>query len=206
MYKKYAAMLMLADLILLACSIDLKGISINRLASTQAFQMRFIEDFARVEQTSLAHTVSGAASGQRVVDCGVLERRMAYDLSQEDYEILLRIVEAEAGSEDIKGRMLVAGVILNRVDSRRFPNTVKQVVFQQEKGIAQFSPVKNGRYYSVTISKETVEAVSRVLYGEDHSNGALYFASRKYADPTQMSWFDSHLTLLFSYGGHEFFA
>lgn len=206
MYKKYAAVLLLVNLILLVCSFSVQGIAINRIASTEAFQLRFIEDFEQVEETSLACMAASAASGQRVVDCGVLKRPMAYELSQEDYEVLLRIVEAEAGSEDVKGRMLVAGVIMNRVDNRRFPDTVKQVVFQQEKGIAQFSPVKDGRYYHVSVSEKTVEAVTRVLYGEDLSEGALYFASRKYADPEKMRWFDRHLTLLFSYGGHEFFS
>lgn len=206
MYKKYAVMLLLVNMVLLACSFNVKGISINRIASTEAFQLRFVEDFEQVEETSLACMVTTAASGQHVIDCDVLERQMVYELSQEDYDVLLRIVEAEAGSEDVKGRMLVAGVILNRVDSKRFPNTVKKVVFQQEKGIAQFSPVKDGRYYHVSVSDETVEAVSRVLYGENLSEGALYFASRKYADPEKMRWFDRHLTLLFSYGGHEFFS
>ena len=105
----------------------------------------------------------------------------------------------------MKGKMLVAGVVLNRVESQKFPNTVKQVVFQQENGVAQFSPIRDGRYYSVSVSDETIEAVTRVLYGEDLSKGALYFASRKYANPERMAWFDNHLTLLFSHGGHEFF-
>lgn len=205
MYKKYVTILLLGHLVLAVSWLSVKGISINRVASTAAFQLRFIEDFEEVEETSLACMVTRAASDQRVVDCEVLERKMAYHLSDEDYEVLLRIVEAEAGCEDIKGRMLVAGVILNRVESQKFPNTVKQVVFQQENGVAQFSPIKDGRYYSIHVSEKTVEAVTRVLYGEDISEGALYFASRKYADPERMQWFDNHLTLLFSYGGHEFF-
>lgn len=205
MYKKYVTILLLGHMILAVSWLNVKGITVNRIASTAAFQLRFMEDFEEVEETSLACMVKRAASDQRVVDCDVLEREMLYDLSEEDYEVLLRIVEAEAGCEDVKGRMLVAGVILNRVTSDKFPDTVKQVVFQQENGVAQFSPIKDGRYYNVCVSDETIEAVTRVLYGEDLSEGALYFASRKYANPERMQWFDNHLTLLFSYGGHEFF-
>ncbi|MBQ8591521.1 MAG: cell wall hydrolase [Lachnospiraceae bacterium] len=205
MYKKYVTILLLGHMILAVSWLNVKGITVNRIASTAAFQLRFMEDFEEVEETSLACMVKRAASDQRVVDCDVLEREMLYELSEEDYEVLLRIVEAEAGCEDVKGRMLVAGVILNRVTSDKFPDTVKQVVFQQENGVAQFSPIKDGRYYNVCVSDETIEAVTRVLYGEDLSEGALYFASRKYANPERMQWFDNHLTLLFSYGGHEFF-
>ena len=89
-------------------------------------------------------------------------------------EVLLRIVEAEATGEDIKGKMLVANVILNRVKSSQFPDTVKEVVFQKNGRTTQFSPIADGRYWSVSISKSTREAVERVLNGEDESQGALY--------------------------------
>jgi N-acetylmuramoyl-L-alanine amidase len=145
-----------------------------------------------------------AASGQRVVEYEVLEQAEPV-VPADDYEILLRIVEAEAGTEDEKGRMLVAGVVLNRVASDKFPDTIEGVVFQEQNGTCQFSPVANGRYYSVTVSDETISAVDKVLAGEDVTEGALYFASRQYATPEKMEWFDNHLTPLFSYGGHEFF-
>ena len=101
--------------------------------------------------------------------------------------------------------MLVAGVVLNRVNNENFPDTVEEVVFQNENGTYQFSPVANGSYYSVTVSEETKAAVDKVLEGEDITDGALYFAARKYADADKMKWFDCSLEKLFIYGGHEFF-
>ena len=99
-------------------------------------------------------------------------------LKIKEYNVLLRIVEAEAGGEDITGKMLVANVIMNRVQNGRFPNTVTEVVYQKNaNGKAQFSPTVNGRIDSVNVSQETVDAVERVLNGEDSSNGALYFRS-----------------------------
>ena len=50
------------------------------------------------------------------------------ELTIKEYNVLLRIVEAEAGGEDIIGKMLVANVIMNRVNSSRFPDTVTEVV------------------------------------------------------------------------------
>ena len=61
-------------------------------------------------------------------------------------------------------------------------------------------------YYAVSVTEDTKAAVDRVLMGEDISEGALYFAARKYADSEKMRWFDRALVRLFAYGGHEFFT
>ncbi|WP_342756196.1 cell wall hydrolase [Kineothrix sedimenti] len=205
-YKKNMTILLLCNVILAVTWFNVKELQINRIAATPAFQIRFMEDQARLDAATFIRLVTRASSGQRVVDYNVIEKKAKYTLAKEDYEVLLRIVEAEAGGEDITGKMLVAGVVMNRVESNKFPDTVKEVVFQRENGVAQFSPISDGRYEKVSVSEETKEAVDKVLYGEDITKGALYFASRKYADPEKMKWFDNSLTLLFSYGGHEFFS
>ena len=115
--------------------------------------------------------------------------------------ILERIVEAEAGDQDLKGRILVANVIMNRVKSKHFPNSVKGVVFAHR----QFSPISNGSYYRVKVSSLTKKAVKKALKGTDYSRGALYFMCRSAADPSNAAWFDRDLKRLFSYGCHEFF-
>lgn len=130
---------------------------------------------------------------------GVLE------LPESEVEVLQRIVEAEAGGEDVEGKLLVANVVLNRVKDEDFPNSVSGVVFQKDNGVTQFSPVGNGTYYRVEVSEETVEVVDRALAGEDISDGALYFVARKYADKKSLKWFDENLTFLFQHGGHDFF-
>ena len=127
-------------------------------------------------------------------------------ITEEDKEVLLRIVEAEATCEDIKGRMLVANVIMNRVVSKKFPNSIAEVVFQNNGVTYQFAPIKDGRYWTVEVSDETREAVERVLAGEDYSQGALYFAARRMANKQAMSWFDTSLKFLFRHGVHEFFT
>ncbi len=127
-------------------------------------------------------------------------------ITEEDKEVLLRIVEAEATCEDVMGRMLVANVILNRVVSEHFPDSIAEVVFQNNGVTYQFSPIKDGRYWTVKISEQTREAVERVLAGEDYSQGALYFAARKLANKNAMSWFDNTLQYLFQHGVHEFFT
>ncbi len=125
-----------------------------------------------------------------------------FAVSQEEYEVLLRIVEAEAPEEDIEGRMLVANVILNRVFAEQFPNTITEVVFQKD----QFSPISDGTYYVRTVSEETREAVERVISGEDLSQGALYFVARSMAAKSGLRFFDQKLQFLFKHGVHEFYA
>ena len=130
---------------------------------------------------------------------------MKKKLSNEELEVLQRIVEAEATGEDIYGKILVANVVINRVNDEYFPDTISEVVFQKSGGSYQFSPTRDGRYWSVEISKSTIEAVNRALAGEDYSQGALYFFARKLTSQSKAQWFDESLNRLFRYGCHEFY-
>lgn len=205
MYKKAMSCLVLANLLFLFGFLCILGAEESQASATTAFEIELDERFVADSESSTLGIASVAVSGQRVVDCDVVEKELEYYLGEEDLNVLLRIVEAEAGGEDIDGKLLVANVVLNRVDCVDFPDTVKEVVFQRDKGATQFSPVANGRYYTVEISEETYEAVEQALEGENISQGALYFAARKYADSEKMRWFDENLTFLFQHGGHEFF-
>lgn len=127
-------------------------------------------------------------------------------MSDEDYDTLLRIVEAEAGSEDIKGRVLVANVIMNRVKSEDFPNTVTEVVWDNSDGVPQFSPTYDGRINEVAVSDETREAVKQALKGTDYSEGALFFIQKSATEEHNVKWFEKDLKRLFKYGVHEFYT
>lgn len=214
MYKKAIGLLILCNMIFMAGLACVHGLDHAKLMAQPASMIQLtlqdIEEKAKagdaggVESRALG-IAERAVSGQRVVAFNVLEQEEVNVLDASEMDVLLRIVESEAGSEDADGRLLVANVILNRVNDDKFPSTVTEVVFQQENGVAQFSPVSNGKIYQVEISQETCEAVERALNGEDISQGALFFASRKYADSTKMKWFDDNLEYLFQHGGHEFF-
>lgn len=127
-------------------------------------------------------------------------------ITPEEYEILTRIVEAEAGTEDVKGKMLIANVVFNRIAYGEFPDNIKDVVFQKKGKRYQFSPIKDGRYFEVTVQDSTRIAVDRVLAGEDESMGALFFCERAKSSSSNLKWFDSQLKSLFIYGCHEFFV
>lgn len=162
------------------------------------------EEATEVEATETVETepVTEAAAVQPEL---VVPENSIYAITAEDYDALLRVVESEASGEDETGRLLVANVVLNRVRSAAFPNTVSEVVYQRQNGKAQFSPVSTGKIARVTVSDATRAAVARALAGEDVSGGALYFVNPTLADAGNLQWFREHLTLLFAYHGHEFY-
>lgn len=205
MYKKYATLLLLCNMVFITAWLGVKGIIINR-SVVEAFCLVDSYGGKALQATSYLGVTQEKVSEQRILNLQVLKREEKIQVTQTEYDDLLRIVEAEAGGEDKMGKMLVANVILNRVADDSFPDTISEVIFQSHNGVTQFSPISDGRFFTVQISQETVEAVNAVLEGEDNSKGALYFAARKAANPDKMRWFDNHLTRLFVYGGHEFFS
>ena len=158
------------------------------------------EEAAAGEDSGLAEGAAAQeASGTPAPE--TQEAAASVSLSDRDYQTLLKIVQAEAGNCDRTGRILVANVILNRVESDTFPDTVHSVVYQRH----QFSPVGNGSINRCRVTDATVEAVDSALAGEDYSDGALYFMNRRASSRKNVRWFDNHLDFLFKHGNHEFF-
>lgn len=121
--------------------------------------------------------------------------------SDSDYKVLQRIVQAEAGICDEKGKILVANVIINRVRSREFPDNITDVVYER----SQFSPVSDGSINTCKVTRQTIDCVDRALKGEDYSQGALYFMNRGGSEASNVKWFDGRLSFIMQHGRHEFF-
>ena len=202
MYKKYTTLFLLYNMVLFMAWICAEGIVINKKAG-EPFTVA--EESAELQKTGFLGVAQEKVSEKRVLTTNVITKKDSIKITKTEYDNLLRLVEAEAGGEDLMGKMLVANVVLNRVKDKHFPNSINEVIFQSNNGVTQFSPISDGRFYSVKVSKETIEAVNLVLQGEDNSQGALYFAARKSANEKKMRWFDEKLNSLFVYGGHEFF-
>lgn len=208
-YRKAINSILVANIAFLILVFCLKLIS-GGFDETPVKEMGLPDSIVADESLRSLGIATIVSSGQRVVDYDVLEREESLPeevcpYSEEELDILYHIVEAEAEGEDEDGKLLVANVVLNRTKSPEFPDTIREVVYQKVGNNVQFSPVANGRMKTVKVSDSTRHAVARALEGEDISQGALYFAARKYADPEKMKWFDSQLTFLFQHGGHEFF-
>ncbi|MBU5591955.1 LysM peptidoglycan-binding domain-containing protein [Clostridium sp. MSJ-4] len=94
--------------------------------------------------------------------------------SEGDLDLLARLVTAEAESEPYKAKVAVAAVVLNRVKSSRFPNSINDVIYEKSGGYYQFTPTLNG-WINKPASAEAKKAAKEALYGSDPSNGALYY-------------------------------
>jgi N-acetylmuramoyl-L-alanine amidase len=96
--------------------------------------------------------------------------RSGKSFSQEDINWLARVVHGEARGESYTGQVAVAAVVLNRLDSRQFPNTVKGVIFQS----GAFTAVADGQI-NLTPNTTAYRAVREAIAGADPSGGALYY-------------------------------
>ena len=196
-YLKHFVLLLVTNVLLASMLCMTRGSSIYAQKQTN------YEEQIQTQEVTIQ--TQPRVSMQRTVPCKVLVPQYVIRVSEQDIDTLMRIVEAEAGGEDRKGKLLVANVIINRVKAEEFPDTVTEVVYQKVKNVTQFSPVSDGKIRTVKVSEETREVVYSALLGEDVSDGALYFVARKIADAEKVCWFDENLTFLFSYGGHDFF-
>ncbi|MFT4412322.1 cell wall hydrolase [Fredinandcohnia humi] len=96
-------------------------------------------------------------------------------ISAADKELLARLVSAEAKGEPYAGKVAVATVVLNRVDSDLFPNTIKGVIYERsENGSYAFSPVQNGQI-NQPADAESKKAVEEALTFRGQGKGSLYF-------------------------------
>jgi len=157
------------------------------------------------ESIDKAKYLSGLRVSSNSIEHSGLSFVASNRMSDHDYDTLLSIVEAEATGEGYKGKVLIANVILNRINDARFPNNIYDVVWEETNGVSQFAPTVDGRIGALTISDETREAVNSAIDGEDYSEGALFFTVRAEANSDDMKWFDAVLTSLFTYGNHEFY-
>ncbi len=126
----------------------------------------------------------------------LLEDGESYYDSHEIYW-LSRIIYAEANGQPFDGMIGVGNVVLNRVASSRFPNTVQGVVFEP----GQFTPVDNGSIYN-NPSSEAILAAQMCIEGVNTVGKSLFFLNPSIADA---SWFNSALTYYTTIGGHAFY-
>ena len=87
-----------------------------------------------------------------------------------DHRLLAKLIHVEARGESYKGKVAVAAVVLNRVESASFPNTISGVIYQK----GAFSCVSNGSIDN-TPSNDSVRAALDAMNGWDPTSGCLYF-------------------------------
>lgn len=195
---KSARVFMVISTIILMVGVSL-GVSNN--ATVEAAEVNnatTVQETTTVEETTIEETtqepVLSSVEAVEVATVTAVQQNV-YSISANDYEALLKIVEAEAGGEDEIGKILVANVILNRAYGPKFADTVGEVIFSP----GQFTPTQYSSFNNIQASESTRIAVDKALAGEDYSQGALYFCANSVSNAF------SGYTQVLQHGGHTFF-
>ncbi|MBB6447415.1 cell wall hydrolase [Bacillus benzoevorans] len=123
----------------------------------------------------------------------------AVSISNEEKDLLARIVEAEAKGESYEGKVAVATVVLNRVESPEFPNSITEVIYQVVGKSYAFSPVQNGEI-NKPASEESIRAAEEALTRTNRLNEAVFFYNPEIATD---NWILSR-TIVETIGNHVF--
>ena len=113
---------------------------------------------------------------------------------------LARIIHAESRGEALLGQIAVGNVVLNRVKSAYYPNTIYGVIFDRKYGV-QFSPVLDGSIYNTPGYSATL-AAKICLEGYDVSEGSFFFLEPRLATS---SWIPRTREYAFTIGNHDFY-
>ena len=137
-------------------------------------------------------------AGLRLMEGG--EDYYALNFPEEELYWLSHIINAEAKEEPLAGQIAVGNVVMNRVQSPDFPNTVFEVIYDTEHTI-QFEPVALGGIREEPTEQAQIAAYL-VLEGANVVGDCLYFVNPEYGS----YWFDSALELRAVIGRHNFYA
>lgn len=157
-----------------------------------------VRPLARAFAAALTWDASACAVGLTRAGGTSAIRRASYDADEVYW--LSRIISAEASVEPFVGQIAVGNVVLNRVRSREFPNTIYGVIFDRKHG-TQFSPVAFGTIYDAP-EPSCIIAAKICLEGYSVSDTALYFFD---PDLSTSDWISRNCTFEFRIGSHEFY-
>ena len=120
--------------------------------------------------------------------------------TEAEFYMLCCVIQCEVGDCSDASKTAVTNVVINRVKSSAFPDTLEGVLTQPNQFDAIYS------YYSgyVVPTDSTVDCVKRALSGEDNSNGAIYYYAPAYCSGSSASWFES-LTFCTEIDGQRYF-
>ncbi|HHY27316.1 MAG TPA: LysM peptidoglycan-binding domain-containing protein [Desulfitobacterium dehalogenans] len=108
--------------------------------------------------------------GGAIANIAMEPSRGKTQVTQEELELLARVIHAEARGEDFEGQVAVGAVVLNRVKDHRFPNTIHDVVYQP----GAFTAVIDKQIH-LTPNQSAYLAAEAALNGEDPTEGAIYY-------------------------------
>ncbi len=132
-------------------------------------------DEIRAREAAKAQQEAAAAAQSAQGSSASVTTSAAVSASTSDTQLLAAIIQCEAGGEPYAGQLAVGAVVMNRVKSGSFPNSISGVVYQS----GQFTPASSGKLARVLssgkISSSCYQAAAEALAGSDNTGGAKYF-------------------------------
>lgn len=143
-----------------------------------------------------------STNGEKITISGSYSPMISAEQFYREDEVfwLARIIHAESRGESLLGQIAVGNVVLNRVKSAYYPNTIYGVIFDRKYGV-QFSPVLDGTIYNNPGYTATL-AAKICLEGYDVSGGAFFFLNTALATS---SWIPTTRDYAFTIGNHDFY-
>ena len=143
-------------------------ISINESGQIQIKDLkqgRTVTGYVFAEYIDLTGDTSSSGEGDSSSDIS---------FTDDEVELLAALVYCEAGNQSYEGKLAVANVVLNRLNSSQFPNTIKDVIYQKN----QFSPASSGaleRALNNGVPSDCVKAAKDAMSGNNNVEGFLFF-------------------------------
>lgn len=171
---------LIVNLIIILLIMVLACRNIESSAETEKYELS--RDISEVQTTTVSDNSIGEYCSNKTLSVSEVKRiEPVYDteFTEDDKYLLAKIAMAEAESQNIQTKTLVIMSVLNRVESKDFPDSISEVIFQNNGDTYQYSPVmQGGRWWTTEPDVDCYEAVEVVLSTEyDYSGGALYFES-----------------------------
>ena len=179
-FKKVAVMVMAVSLFMTSFTAGSSYASANETADTQIEGMILKSENVNIEETTVVQSVATSSSISDKSDTKASNKKTTKakkttkKRKKKKYlRLMASIINCEAGSEPYQGKVAVGIVVMNRVSSKSFPNSIKGVIYQK----GQFSPVRNGslkkrlKQYDAKRTgskqwKSCISAAKRVLQGQ----------------------------------------
>lgn len=129
------------------------------------------------------------------------------DWSKHEQYLLAKLAMCEAGTQSVQTKCLVILTVYNRVYDSRFPDTIEDVIYQNNGKTWQYSPLApDGNWSKLEPNEECYEAVAMVMLEQfDYSGGAMYFESFGTDEEAANSWHGRCLEYLYQSDGIRFY-
>lgn len=177
-------------------------------------RMIYVPDGVRLENgvtlvpiRALAKATGASVDWNNAAQCATVKKGSGTILSgtsfydEDELYWMSHIISAESQGEPLLGKIAVGNVVLNRVASPDYPDTIYNVIFDKKWGV-QFEPTINGTIYDEP-TKESVLAAKLCLDGASAAGNSLYFLN---ADIAASLWITKNCKYVTTIGNHQFYA